>query len=870
MTDKNSATNKEDNLIGGSAHSGEAWKMIEQHRNRVDADNAFLEYIDWLATSLSRGRIDENDVSNLLQEFQLNGPDRAYQELTKLDPAYREFDATQPTSGIDDPNFRKMESFLQHAHAQNFIDDNQYRDILRGTMLDGQFDYDEQMDVQSQIGDAMRASGYEAILGPLGHPTIQNEWLGGTGLNSALFGGQRGYIETINQELINAGMSPEDAAVQSGLAGLNAGTGLGNSALPEHQGALRDSGEDFTIQDLVDSIMGVEGGTGDGSGAGAGSGADGGGNAGGGNSGTGRTVVSETINSNGGRVVVYDNDEYDVYDADGSVIHTGTLGDGGANDPNNTNNGNGDDGTNDGGSADGDNTNTGGGLVERILNGVRYVLRGDSWEVADDQTNIPGTTTGGGTNTGGGGNTGGGSGNPGNTNTDSSIIVGPDGQQYILRDGQVINEQTGEVLGDTNDPDTWSIFNPPGGGWGNDNGRFDLGDIFQAPADLLSVLFGGGSSQPVPGSATATNTNVGGDQTSTNTNVGGDNTTTIGDTSTGDQTVTNDFAGMLDGLLDGLLPEGMGQTILNAGFNELQRDYLKDANEDSREFAAKYLDYLDPFRTTLGGQNNLDALSASAQTTPDLLDPTAQRFSGLNDPTTDVSIASGLTGMDSGTRDANAPDAIRTAVNQEPAFDYANDPGYQFLRKEGMRDIMDSAAARGKLSSGETMTRLQDRGTGLAATYAPMIENINRGRDATQLRADQQYFGQDLTSNQFADMMNRSDFGENLARRGQEWGENYGTAQFDLGQDQSNIANMMGVEGMRFGQDQARNSELWQDDLNAFNKLSGLVGMGLNAASNQASLGSGLVPWYGESLGQDAAMRQKQAGNIFRDIFGGF
>ena len=69
------------------------------------------------------------------------------------------------------------------------------------------------------------------------------------------------------------------------------------------------------------------------------------------------------------------------------------------------------------------------------------------------------------------------------------------------------------------------------------------------------------------------------------------------------------------------------------------------------------------------------------------------------------------------------------------------DPGLRFLQDEARRAIENSAAARGRLNTGGTLTDLQDRAAGIASVRAGDIANINamlgaeaRARDSYDLR----------------------------------------------------------------------------------------------------------------------------------------
>ena len=69
------------------------------------------------------------------------------------------------------------------------------------------------------------------------------------------------------------------------------------------------------------------------------------------------------------------------------------------------------------------------------------------------------------------------------------------------------------------------------------------------------------------------------------------------------------------------------------------------------------------------------------------------------------------------------------------------DPGLRFLQDEARRAIENSAAARGRLNTGGTLTDLQDRAAGIASVRAGDIANINAMLGEEARRRDQYDFG---------------------------------------------------------------------------------------------------------------------------------
>jgi len=109
-------------------------------------------------------------------------------------------------------------------------------------------------------------------------------------------------------------------------------------------------------------------------------------------------------------------------------------------------------------------------------------------------------------------------------------------------------------------------------------------------------------------------------------------------------------------------------------------------------------------------------------------------------------------------------------VNKFNPFD-PNDPTLKFLQNESARAIENSAAAKGDLLSGGTLTALSDRAQSVALTNAERVQNITSQRDKVSLTANDQTFRQQLDAENF-------NFSSALAFRNQLQGEDL--QQFDL------------------------------------------------------------------------------------------
>lgn len=329
----------------------------------------------------------------------------------------------------------------------------------------------------------------------------------------------------------------------------------------------------------------------------------------------------------------------------------------------------------------------------------------------------------------------------------------------------------------------------------------------------------------------------------------------------------------------------IGNTVINAGFNQLAADTFRDANRDALEFANQVLERSEPFRQL--GIRNIDQLQAAARTNPELLDlfegqlqsdPTTnvqlntQGLQGVDpttnvglnlqglqgvDPTTNVDFsAQGLPELTTGDLPVGVPQAQEVDVNQINPFD-TNDPALRFILDQGTRAIEGSAAARGKLLSGGTLEELQNLGQGAALNRAQELTDIGRVRDATSLAANQQRFGQEAGQNQFANLLNQQELENLFGIRGQLFGERGATAEFDLGQQQQNILNQLGLRGQQFGErTTAADFDLGQQQQNILNQL-GLRGQQFGERAATA--------------GFDLGQQQQNIGNIFdrnQQLFG--
>lgn len=263
-----------------------------------------------------------------------------------------------------------------------------------------------------------------------------------------------------------------------------------------------------------------------------------------------------------------------------------------------------------------------------------------------------------------------------------------------------------------------------------------------------------------------------------------------------------------------------------------------------REATDTFLRVTEPFRGL--GTNAIPALINQANRREQVLDAptsidTSSRFAGqdlaaLNVP--DVvapTVASGF-------------EAARPTFNQ--TLEQVN-PQVAFLRDEGFRDIQESAAAKGKLSSGGTLRDLARFNTQLASTVAPQLQ---QQAFEQQLAARQQElagrgeaFQQRLAGQQQQIAGQGQSFQQQLANRAQQAGIEQDVFNRDLAVTERNRDN--------FIKTQALNADLQQ---RRFGNLLDLVRLGANAATGQGQAGLSAAGNIG-NLAQAAGQAQGNA-----------
>ena len=141
-----------------------------------------------------------------------------------------------------------------------------------------------------------------------------------------------------------------------------------------------------------------------------------------------------------------------------------------------------------------------------------------------------------------------------------------------------------------------------------------------------------------------------------------------------------------------------------------------------------------------------------------------------------------------------------------------NDPGYQFQLNQGMNAVQNSAAAKGMLHSGNTLSGINSMAQGLANT------TLN---DAFSRYATQQNQGMQQGQNQFQNWQGAANFGQGQAQNAQNF-------------DYQSMLN-------------SYNSQA-QNGLNQFNMGNILGNYGMNAQNSAANLGMNYSQQYGNNL----------------------
>lgn len=167
---------------------------------------------------------------------------------------------------------------------------------------------------------------------------------------------------------------------------------------------------------------------------------------------------------------------------------------------------------------------------------------------------------------------------------------------------------------------------------------------------------------------------------------------------------------------------------------------------------------------------------------------------------------------------------------QQQAFNFQEDPGYQFRQSEGMRGVNANAAAQGMSLSGATQKALQKYGQGLASQeYANAYDRYNTNRNF-----DYSVFG---------DAYNRQ-----VQEKNSQWNRGVGLANIGV-----NAANQLGQYATNAG------SQIADTVIGGGNaKASGIMGTGQaigNIGQNISSAGQ--IPFYYGGFQQGQQQSQK-------------
>jgi len=207
----------------------------------------------------------------------------------------------------------------------------------------------------------------------------------------------------------------------------------------------------------------------------------------------------------------------------------------------------------------------------------------------------------------------------------------------------------------------------------------------------------------------------------------------VGDLSTGDVSVTTDFGNMF---------EDIGNFFGDAF--ESAFDFVGDIFGGQNATALATI-LADEAARNYAADKYGEAAAAELDFQKEIYGNTLNLFRPFYEAGTEGAVFDDETGqlLETGTLLPEYVDMAKTGVDYsdiglDPFDD--EDPGLRFLQDEARRAIENSAAARGRLNTGGTLTDLQDRAAGIASVRAGDIANINamlgaeaRARDSYDL-----------------------------------------------------------------------------------------------------------------------------------------
>jgi len=234
----------------------------------------------------------------------------------------------------------------------------------------------------------------------------------------------------------------------------------------------------------------------------------------------------------------------------------------------------------------------------------------------------------------------------------------------------------------------------------------------------------------------------------------------------------------------------------------------------------------------------------------------APGYAGGFDPSAFAFRPAGLTPLPGADVTAPLPDAGFTAPVAPFAsttFDLTADPGYRFRLNQGLDAVQRSAAAGGKLLSGQTLKALNDYASGTAAQGYQ--DAYNRALGENRLAYDRA-LGE-----------NRQAFDRGLALSDRAYGRGADTFNRALTLNDLLYGRQLGQNQLAYDraltQDQRAQDRFYRNDANRYGRLSDLLGLGYGAAGDLAGLASG--------TGIRQAGNTADAGQFAgRTTFGGF
>jgi hypothetical protein len=168
---------------------------------------------------------------------------------------------------------------------------------------------------------------------------------------------------------------------------------------------------------------------------------------------------------------------------------------------------------------------------------------------------------------------------------------------------------------------------------------------------------------------------------------------------------------------------------------------------------------------------------------------------------------------------------------QNQAFNFQQDPGYQFQMQQGLAGVQNSAAAGGGLLSGATLKALQRYGQGLAGTSYQNAFNRNIATNQQGLAQNQNAYNQYNTNRNFGAENSMNQYTTQNQQANQRYNQMSNLANMGIGAA-NNLTGLYNNLGQAIG-----NTDIGQASANAWGTtgVGNAINSGLNTIGNMAS-----------------------------------